>query len=465
MTPSYILMAMKDELLRHCIDLACTSGKNSQQQESGYVASDKGICLYDNFLFSLALLRSKMHENVFEAKRLLERLLFLQQNFPTVAWQGNFPVYLHEFPHCKEHTHAVRCLIILLWIYRDFHHILGQEMVGRLKTAITQLTVFCHQVASSFPYWAKVSFTACQHVSRSLFQEAAPAGPFPDFSDTSDLRIWGDVTALSEMIAAFNLYPEGPYAPFFDYLGKTWDAQSALYAGPVYCMRSQEPLLYDYCMGISHGKLSKKADMPQHAALICALAAPLPQLSSVEAVFTESCSTDQYCWNILQNPSWRMSTIIGNFRREEMTGVYPACLFADAHALYIQPQQGHLAAMPAPHEMIFEVPGEVFEVEKQKHEVLCFWTQAHKETEVTVAGLKASCFTLADALHIRLGSKRFCLSFSVLGGEKPAFLGHIRRGNRMGQTKRFGACDTEVVISAVRGKGPCQLKVSLNEIF
>src|SRR3990167_7288503 len=82
------------------IDLAVTAGRKRQSPRTGFVhmhpdeAASDTIPIYENFCFVLALFRQKTAESVSEAKQLLERLLCFQTS------NGNFPLYIHDYPRC-----------------------------------------------------------------------------------------------------------------------------------------------------------------------------------------------------------------------------------------------------------------------------------------------------------------------------------------------------------------------------
>ena len=123
---SAILSCMQQDLQRQCIELAVASGKKYCHPDTRFITlqntSLEGfIPLYENFLYALTLLRSKTQENILEARALLERLFYFQH--PDAF--GNFPLFIHEFPHARDHMQAVRILTVLVWIQRDFTAVLG----------------------------------------------------------------------------------------------------------------------------------------------------------------------------------------------------------------------------------------------------------------------------------------------------------------------------------------------------
>jgi hypothetical protein len=113
-------------------ELALKAGRKRQSKQTGFVHLEDRIPLLENFCFALALFRSRLSENVLEGKALLERLLHFQV-------EGNFPVYLHEYPRCHDTFRGERILPALHWILTDFQAVLEGELKNRLKIAIQQI--------------------------------------------------------------------------------------------------------------------------------------------------------------------------------------------------------------------------------------------------------------------------------------------------------------------------------------
>lgn len=118
------------------VELAVKAGRKRQSSITKFVHycyEDEGnretIPTYENFCFALALLRSKSMENVLEAKALLEKLLAFQV-------EGQFPVYLHEYPICRYEGLKDKLSTVIFYILRDFHGVLGdhlRELLSQLQ--------------------------------------------------------------------------------------------------------------------------------------------------------------------------------------------------------------------------------------------------------------------------------------------------------------------------------------------
>ena len=104
---------------RQMVDLAVSAGRKFQSAQTGYVhfcfhKSDElindTIPLYENFLFALALLRFRTSDSMNEGKKILEQLLSFQVD-------GNFPIYLHEYPRCYDRFQSMSILPVFYWLF------------------------------------------------------------------------------------------------------------------------------------------------------------------------------------------------------------------------------------------------------------------------------------------------------------------------------------------------------------
>lgn len=129
------------EIHRELNDLSLTTCRAIQSAETGFIHSFYGkiepphqaISVEDNLLFALSLCRLKTVEAVQEGKALLEKLLAYQNQ------EGQFPSYLHEFPHCFDRHRGAALLPPLVAIHRHFHHVLGLPLKGAIEKLLNAL--------------------------------------------------------------------------------------------------------------------------------------------------------------------------------------------------------------------------------------------------------------------------------------------------------------------------------------
>lgn len=436
---------MKDDTLR-LLHERCLLAARKEQTDTGFVAQNEKIAIYDNFLFCLALFRSKTHENVLEARKLLERLLYFQQLFPEVPSLGNYPLFISDYPHCNDHLQALRCLATQIWISKEFSQVLGLELKARLDASMQRLIEFLVKIHTEvkFPFWAK-----CK-----LAQVASFMGvhiDMPDLSDTSDLRTWGDPFCIAELIAAYQLAPSNAWKPFWSYLSHVWHEPSKQYAGPAYKLGFQHPHLVA-AMALFSGTLDKNMACP----LYCALLTADNELEKIDYPSHLKGSTERFSWASHQFEEYAYSTLYGRQSPEQMPGFFPYYMVSAQHSLAIQAPFGYSSD-----ELVFEIAPEVFLEDKERARALVISFNDHPHNKVLVMGQKATCFRLNDPLEITLGKKVMPLSFERLSGDGE-FVGHIIRGNRSGHiNQRYDATDVQIFLRALRGTEPTRIKIRL----
>lgn len=118
------------------VDLALQAARKRQSPRTGFVhyfSTDETaldtIPLFENFCFAMALLRQKSAELVLEGKELLDRLLAFQSP------NGNFPVYLHDYPRTWDKLMPLKIAPIFVQILRHFSSILNAEIRQKIEAA------------------------------------------------------------------------------------------------------------------------------------------------------------------------------------------------------------------------------------------------------------------------------------------------------------------------------------------
>ncbi|MBI3508116.1 MAG: hypothetical protein HY069_00545 [Chlamydiia bacterium] len=187
---------LKDEELRkkvRAIDLAVQFGRKKQSPRTHFVhvfAQDEMVSdvipMYENFCFALALFRHKTAESVTEAKQLVERLL------PFQLADGNFPIYLHDYPQGWDVHLPLKIAPVLIYILREFGPVLG-ELKQRLQSALQKMLRYVDGKSLS-PLW-EMRRCACHFqphpylpttadewlewlISKQLIQETVTAFPY-----------------------------------------------------------------------------------------------------------------------------------------------------------------------------------------------------------------------------------------------------------------------------------------------
>ncbi|NGX38211.1 MAG: hypothetical protein K1000chlam2_01383 [Chlamydiae bacterium] len=236
--------------------LALETGQLLQKKQTGFVHDRDAISVYENILFAYALFRSRLSDCVLEGKSLVERLLKFERD-------GNFPVYLHEYPQTLDPYLGLRILPILFWINHDFSHVIG-DLKQELQMCIFRIVKRAQSL--DLPPWAAYRLDAFDGKIGSLPQTCMDWGEALISLQIAEKK----GASIEETIAA---------------ACKLWHPALSLYIGPT-MRRNQERhelalSLFDLFMCHFQKTHPKRAERPDPLFLRGALIRPL----SFEPVF------------------------------------------------------------------------------------------------------------------------------------------------------------------------------------
>lgn len=484
------------EGIRQLTELAVSCGRKHQNEQTGFIhyfsnkedEKDNGaIPVYENLLFALALMRSKHTETVQEGKAFIEKILPFQ-NFLVETGRGGFPIYLHEYPHCKERFLGIRLLPVFYAILNQFHHVIGSALKGKIIESVRALIKQCQQAHAEKPAPFTLTFTlGTATQALSLFLEDASLkeygkGLVESLKDPQHDPSWFSPSSLSELLIALQMadvssLPES-WGHFWPYLSNTWHRESCAYVGPgwrdfQYCEEPQ-PTLYDLYMGFATGCYSYRAfvDHPFHlqAALINGQPASLPAVeeNSKGEILGERwfAHNSHYGLCLLRKDSHAPTP--GNDK-----GYAPfKLLWGDrtrAHSMVCQ--NGNIEDItyewhPEGYIGMEVTLGPILNGEdKEKSREIVFYTEALEDTQFKVRGSTATTFKLGDEVSFKTGGMHVQLMFHCTEGSGN-FMGHIMRGNRPAQIglkgdHRFEAYDWQIYIRTIHRMAACKLKVDI----
>ncbi len=134
MEPIPVIVMLNNRILNDLALKACRKRVRRQtgfvhyNYESAHAAEQDTIPLLENFTFALALFSTRLSDSILEGRLLLEKLLYFEV-------EGNFPVYLHEYPRCRSKSLGRRIAQVLMLILEEFPTVLG----GQLKVQMEKL--------------------------------------------------------------------------------------------------------------------------------------------------------------------------------------------------------------------------------------------------------------------------------------------------------------------------------------
>lgn len=415
---------MQTEALRP-VDLAFLAAKKRQSPRTGFVhffyghdgASDT-IPLYENLCYVVALLQQRKAEAVLEAKDLLMRLLAFQ------TAEGNFSVYLHDYPRCFSLLMGLKVAPLLLLILQSvaFTPSVGAECREKVEQALQRIVAFYADQKRSRtlpPLW-EYRYQMCKAV---LERSELPLDTLDTtaFSATDWWEYW--VTKQFQEAPSCSFYHEG--------LG--------LCLGPFIFERAQEgtqpaPALIDW---------------------VCAEKIDTPRL-------------------LKDHPSQMGLAALEAVRVVPCQGTTPFALLADLETgswdLLWKDQSVHRLSLDLPVGKMTQPEADILQIEWQEiSEVqrddlfeVAFYVDASLAIDVSIGGVKGTSFAMGDWVQICTEESSIAIRFTVVEGEGD-FCGHIYRSNRPNQrlSTEGESFDWKIGLRTLRRSEKCRLSIQV----
>lgn len=493
-------MKDKNDLMRQLVELAVNCGRKRQSGQTGLVHHYHGahegephlaVPIVENLLFVLALFKSRTMENIAEAKEILDRLLHFQNGHIGEVGAGNFPLYLHDFPQCKDRFVSAHVSLPLYWILKLFHQVLGQALKERLEKALS--LAVAHALRSmeekTAPYPVALKIAAVAKAGGALLHDAALERTGEELlgqlQQHPDPAAWMCPAALGAMLTALAaVYPQLKGSPWNDlwiHLDDTWHRSTGCYIGPALkewqLMAEPQPTLYDLFMGYLSGEFSSRALKDSLTHLEAALIPP----------FEDSLGEPAYPLlrkGTLGSATWVMHhdrSIAYSVLQREPACIKPSCEkgYHLLRVLWGNKQHVHslvcpggnykgvsVVDVPGGFDMLFELGAPpVEDAEREQTREVAFFGDIHAGFNIAVAGAKATTFLLGDEIKFESPGLAASMTFSLEDGEGK-FIGHRMYGNRPSQigakgVHRHEAFDWTVFLRTLQRSEQCAIKVSV----
>ncbi|MFI0435651.1 MAG: hypothetical protein ACH350_08020 [Parachlamydiaceae bacterium] len=454
------------------------------------------IPLFENTLFVLALFRSRLVEQIQEGKGVLRRLLAFQKKDDSLD-QGNFPLYLHQYPHCQDPALALLLLAPFYWILKQFGHVLGadlrSELEGSARLALDH-SLRSHQ-EKTFPYHLAVRLAAAELAYGLMWNDSEKmiAGQHALEQLAEDqLKGWNTTKQLADILVGLQMvYPslaQSPWSPLWKKMKETWHPTLASYLGP--CLREwqngEEPQvnLYDLFCGFFSGHFSKRATLLNRhhlegiliqPPLIGEKGTPLDTFHFSAPPFSIDGEFKQQVWRTLVYSNHACHLL------EKKAPLAPTLdktytpirlVWGDLQRFHSFVCQGGNVEKCNFYEdgsrltMEFSLADQSMEEgEGEQKKEIEFFMDIHRDIQFHINGLPATTFCLGETLDILFKRHRLSLVFDLIEG-KGDFLGHIMLGNRPSQIdlkgeKRFQAYDWTIFLRTIRRQTGCRFRLQL----
>ena len=483
----------RNEGMRQLVEMAVAFGRSLQSPQTGYLHHFHGqiengnasltIPTAENMLFVLALLRSKSVENGLEAKSLLDKLLHFQHS------QGNFPLYLHEFPDCKDRFVAAHVSVPLFWILKNFHQVLGSALKKRVEEALGK--AIAHSLITlkekQAPYHLRLKIAASAKACGSLLQqpdiEQEGTRLLEELHLTADPIAWHSPAHLGTMLSSLQMvFPsleKSPWHLFWKHIENTWHRAACAYIGPSiaeYQIESEPQVtLYDLYLSYFSGQFSVRSLKPQLSHLYGVLVHPCEDVLSIPNFpLAAQGEIQEAKWQFLHNEKMGYSYIEkGHFLNPSIEKGFHLLRFVlgtprRVHTFVCQggnAQRTECIPYPDRLDILFYLNESPSVEDREKSRDILFYFDVDAETTIKVDDSSANTFTLNEPVVIKIGTISLRVVFNLEEGEG-RFLGHLMRGDRPSQIKIKGhppnAYDWQLFLRSIHRNVPCKMRVSLS---
>ncbi len=484
-----------DEHLKKLNDLAVAAGESRLSSQTDYIhlkyhaLPDEihyPIPVVENFLYALSLFRTRSIENITKAKTLIEKILYFQDK------DGNFPVYLHEYPESKDHYLAVQLLTPLYWIYHGFQQILGADLKKKLEISLTKLLKYCLVVHhdKNPPYFIRLRIaTAAFAIGKLLNLEDLKLTGEKQLQEFDSIpKEWFEPKYLADIVVSLQMVDPNLSQNFLkgfkEHLYQTWHFGLCSYSGPkmLEYQAGLEPeiTLYDLIMGYFSKKFSKRALKSDSCHLLCALIQPINDEFKDFVPLNEwsgQIGIQEFSIRQDEQYSYAFTSQLQEWNPAQNKGFSPfKLIWGDANRLHtLVTEAGNSKAISFSKngnslEFLFELSHLPELEDKEKSREVSFYFDLFEKTSVKIEGFTATTFKLGEEVQVEVDGFKFTLKFELEKGQGQ-FLGHFMRGNRPSQiankgSQRFAAFDWQLFLRTIRRPQDeeCVIKATLTLI-
>lgn len=390
-------LSLEEDQKRKIVELALQAAKKRVSPQTGYIhfygeepfnIRQDTIPTVENFCYIYALFRSKLVENIQEAKILLDKLFAFEV-------EGNFPVYLHQFPTCEDTQLSSHLLPIFFYLVRDFEIALGEVFLGKIK-AVTSRIVKYLQAREDLS-------KASSHRLQAFLGKGDLTSWHPE-----NPTAWGEWCICAQMIDY----------PIKEALS-CWDEKHFVFTGKAreHLQEGLEPAvtLLDLFMGEYFQEFSARS----------LVAYPTHLRASIIQPFT------QKEIKVKETP---FVALIEEGKRQCLTLYWGNK--SHTHSLTVEAKKGSWK-IDHKEDAVFRLeytPEEAFSTEEETVEC-ALYISAHPDIKLSINDLQATAFHQQDEILISSCLKKIGVRFSSKNGD---WIGHISKANRSFQRKTEG---------------------------
>lgn len=412
--------------------LALEAGKKRLSEQTFFVHQGDLIPVVDNFLYALALMRTKVADRILEARNLIERLL------PYQLPSGNFPINLHEWPNTNDRFLGAQLLIPIHWINTEFASVLGATLQEKLAESETRLKNYLAQTQTEKPGSDLIDLKVMACCDNPAFE---------DILQKRDPWLFEVPKNLGEILLALQLI-DPSLKDFIPYLQEVTHPSTHQYSGPS---------LNEYQNG----------DNPETTLFDL-------YITALSGVTPERVKKDHpiHLWAAAIQPiecEWKgkgrdFNTYHGEAPDSKHKGLHHfKYLWGDfSHPHSLVCQNGNYTNWSfQPSNDSFNFHFDLNDPQQENQHDVAFFID-YQPIEILINGSPATTFNLGDEVVIKTKEKTFTFHCK---GEK-GLVGHIMRSNRPSQLAikgehRYASFDWAIFLRSVRRTTPYSVDVRL----
>jgi hypothetical protein len=379
------------------------------------------IPLLENMYYVLGLFRTRLSDPIIEGKLILEKLLAFEV-------EGNFPIYLHHYPSCKDRSLSIHMLPVFYYLLHDYRQVLGKELTRKLEDLTARIVTHAEKIRAEkpLPFSAEVKFLC---FTKQLIAKL-PASS----------QEWGEyLLALHMSEDVLLIQQELKKAASF------WNSHLGVYIaeGKAHPQDGYFPkaTLFDLFMAVQTGAFSEQV-LSNHTlclsgSLVHAFSpdSPLPFQEDSLAILShpEGKSLISFFWK--ENGHLRSMSL------QAPLGTHTA----------EKTEQGMKISFTYPE----EIPGEENEVE------IGLYLDASQKVALLVNGAPGSTFALTDTVAIATETSHIPINISLVGEGK--LYGQLSKANRSSQTRKEGyeAYDWKIGLRTIQRDANLKLSIEM----
>lgn len=484
-------------LIDQWVQYATAAGRFLQSSQTGFVhhherplddTTRETIPLYENLLFALSLLRSYKAEFRHEGTQLLTKLLAFQ--ISQAEQKGAFPIYVHEYPHCRDLIAQIRLLPIFYFLL----HALPVPLHGTIRAHVEQAgKLLMHALENVLPLelpiglgmqWSAAFFLLGKeyHEKEWSTKGAAALSEWQTRAKDVDAPFFFQPKQIAELLVSLQMLysniQKSPWHFFWTRISDYWHTGLAAYVGPhIHAHQAQEEpevTLYDLYMGYFSQSYSRRATVCQPLHLQGALIQGSPeQLETPSLPFERTGTFQGRKWLMWQHPAYACAMIQKRVEDSPGQGFVPFILYwgdtNSAHSLMCSGQGPHTidwTVIDGGVALLAQLPEEVPTEAKQRNREFSFYLDQSESTAIEVGAEKRSTvFQMGEQIVLRDTYPAIQLRFGLHAGDG-YFFGHVHPGNRPAQIatvgkQRFTLFDKHMFLRTLHRQPECALYASI----